>query len=88
VVSIEIATGTFSVSTISVYHSFSFFRRSANFAALLPYGVGNFQGDVLGKGREEYRSGLLDTGFRIAMNLRVALRYPYRSSANGSKKSC
>ena len=69
-VPIENATGTFSVPTISYYHSFNFLGRSANFAALLPYGVGNFQGDVLSEKREAYRSGLLDAGFRFALNLR------------------
>ena len=34
------ATGTFSVPTFTYYHSFSFFRRSANITASLPYGVG------------------------------------------------
>lgn len=43
------ATGTYSVPTFSYYHSFSFFGRSANVTASLPYGVGTFEGDVLGK---------------------------------------
>ena len=41
------ATGTFSIPIFSVYHSFGFFGRSANFTASLPYGVGTFQGELL-----------------------------------------
>ena len=59
------ATGTYSVPNFSYYHSFSFFGRSANIAAWLPYGVGTFQGSVLGTNKQIYRSGLLDLGFRF-----------------------
>jgi len=41
------ATGRYSVPIFSYYHSFSFFGRSANAVASLPYGAGNFQG-ILG----------------------------------------
>jgi len=64
------ATGTYHVPTFSYYHSFSFFRRSANFTGFLPYGVGTFQGSVLGNEREIYRSGLLDAAFRFSVNLK------------------
>ena len=63
-------TGKFSVPTFSCYHSFSFFGRSANIAAGLPYGVGTFQGSVLGANRTAYRSGLLDAGVRLSVNLK------------------
>lgn len=63
------ATGVFSVPTFSYYHSFSFFGRSANIAAGLPYGVGTFQGEVLQQHRSVYRSGLLDSTFRFSVNL-------------------
>src|SRR5271156_6800651 len=43
------ATGTYYVPIITYYHSISFFGRSANLTASLPYGVGNFQGSVSGK---------------------------------------
>ena len=36
------ATGTYSVPVFSYYHSFSFFGRSANITASLPYAVGTF----------------------------------------------
>ena len=63
------ATGTFSVPIFSYYHSFSFFRRSANIVASLPYGVGTFQGELLQQHRSVYRSGLLDFTARFSVNL-------------------
>jgi len=64
------ATGTYSVPVLSYYRSFSFFGRSANITGFLPYGVGTFQGSVLGTHRQVYRSGLLDLGFRFSVNLK------------------
>jgi hypothetical protein len=69
VVPITGATGTYSVPSFSIYHSFSFFGRSANITAGLPYGVGTFQGSVLGVNHQIYRSGLLDVGVRFSVNL-------------------
>ena len=63
------ATGTFSVPSLTYYHSLSIFRRSANVTASLPYGVGTFQGEVLQQHRSVYRSGLLDFGARVSVNL-------------------
>ena len=63
------ATGTFSVPSFTYYHSLSFFGHSANIAASLPYGVGTFQGEVLQQHRSVYRSGLLDLGARLSVNL-------------------
>ena len=63
------ATGTFSVPIFSYYHSFSFFGRSANIVASLPYGVGTFQGELLQQHRSVYRSGLLDFTTRFSVNL-------------------
>ncbi|MGB7555177.1 MAG: transporter [Candidatus Korobacteraceae bacterium] len=64
------ATGTYSVPIFTYYHSFNFFGRSANINASLPYAVGTFQGAALGKERQLYRSGLLDSTFRLAVNLK------------------
>jgi Putative MetA-pathway of phenol degradation len=64
------ATGTYSVPVLSYYHSFSLFGRAANFTGFLPYGVGTFQGSVLGNQRQIYRSGLLDLGLRFSVNLK------------------
>ena len=63
------ATATASSPIFNYYHSFSFFGRSANFLAALPYAVGNFQGHVLGAEKSAYRSGLLDSEFRFSVNL-------------------
>lgn len=64
------ATGTYSLPIVSYYHSFSFFGRSANAVASLPYGVGDFQGTVAGAGEHLYRSGLLDSVYRISVNVK------------------
>src|SRR5208283_2620901 len=64
------ATGTYSVPIFSYYHAFSFFGRSANVVASLPYAFGNFQGTVIGAEKHLYRSGLLDSVYRISVNLK------------------
>jgi hypothetical protein len=64
------ATGTYSVPVISYYHSFGLFGRSANITGFLPYGIGTFQGSVLGTQRQIYRSGLLDLNVRFSVNLK------------------
>jgi hypothetical protein len=66
------ATGRLSVPAVSLYHSLSFFGRSANVSATLPYGVGTFKGRVVEAEVEAYRSGLLDSVFRFAVNLKGA----------------
>src|SRR5271169_1207487 len=63
------ASGQYSVPNISYYHSLSFFKRSANFTATLPYVVGTFQGAVQGNEQRIYRSGLADSIFRFSVNL-------------------
>jgi hypothetical protein len=63
------ARGTYSVPVLSYYHGLSFFGRSANITASLPYGVGNFSGVVAGTQRSVYRSGLLDFNIRVSVNL-------------------
>ncbi len=64
------AGGSYSVPVFNYYHSFSFFGRSANIGGALPYGIGTFQGKVIGTQRSIYRSGLLDAGFRFSVNLK------------------
>jgi hypothetical protein len=63
------ATGTFNAVNCAIYHSFGFFGRSANAVAYLPYGVGTFQGTVQQQQLQVYRSGLLDFGARVSVNL-------------------
>lgn len=65
------ASGTFSVPVVTYYRSFAFLGRSANVAVGLPYGIGNFEGTLEGGNvQQAYRSGLLDTGIRFAVNLK------------------
>jgi hypothetical protein len=64
------ATGRYNVPILSYYHSFNFFGRSANLVASLPYGVGNFKGTVAGAGTNLYRSGLVDSVYRLSVNLK------------------
>jgi len=66
---IKDARGTYNVEVATLYHSFSFFGRSANVLASLPYAVGNFTGEVNSAQRSIYRSGLLDCNARLAVNL-------------------
>lgn len=66
------ATGRLSVPALSLYHSLSVFGRSANVTATLPYGVGTFKGTVVGAEMSAYRSGLLDSVFRLSVNLKGA----------------
>jgi hypothetical protein len=48
------ATGTYTVEIFSYCHSFSFFGRSANVVASLPYALGSFQGTALGAEQHLY----------------------------------
>jgi hypothetical protein len=64
------ATGSYHVPILSYYHSFDMWGHSANVTGSLPYAVGTFQGQAIGVDQQIYRSGLLDTTFRLAVNLR------------------
>jgi hypothetical protein len=64
------ATARVSVSLFNYSHSLRFFGRTANFLAVLPYGVGNFEGTVVDAPAKAYRSGLLDSAFRFSVNLK------------------
>ncbi len=64
------ASATTSISIFSYYHSLSFFGRSANVTAWLPYGVAHLQGKFIDNETKLYRSGLADSNFRFAVNLK------------------
>jgi hypothetical protein len=64
------ATARASLPIFSYYHSFNFLGRSANFAVFVPYGVGHFRGTVADAEAYAYRSGLLDTEYRLSVNLK------------------
>jgi hypothetical protein len=70
VVPISNARGKYNVPVLSYYHSFKMFGHFANFTASLPYGVGNFSGDFKLVPQGIYRSGLLDSTYRLAVNLK------------------
>lgn len=80
------ATGTYSVPIFSYYHSLDFFGRSANITATLPYGVGQFQGTVLGAENHLYRSGLLDSVYRLSINLKGGPAMPASEFAKWKQK--
>ena len=63
------ATAEISVPIVSYYHSFNFFGHSSNFTASLPYGLGNFHGNVIGAETEAYRSGLVAPSLRVSANI-------------------
>jgi hypothetical protein len=64
------ATAKLNTPILSLFHTLSFFGRSANFTASLPYGVGNFRGTVAGAEAHAYRSGMLDSSFRFSVNFK------------------
>lgn len=64
------ATGTYSAPIFTYYHSFGMFGRSSNLNIAIPYGIGTFQGEVGDRNKQIYRSGLLDTTFRLSVNLK------------------
>jgi hypothetical protein len=64
------ATAKTNVAVISLTHSMRIIGRSANFTASFPYGVGNFRGIVVGAETRAYRSGALDSSFRLSINLK------------------
>ena len=80
------ATGTYSVPIVSYYHAFSFFGRSANVVAALPYAAGNFQGTVMGAGTHLYRSGLLDSVYRFSVNLKGGPAMPVEKYVKWKQK--
>jgi hypothetical protein len=68
-VPIESPRVKFETETISYYHSFGMFGRSANITGLVPYALGTAQGQVSGASTSIYRSGLADSRVRFAVNL-------------------
>lgn len=58
------------IPVLTYFHSLSFFGRSANITASLPYASGHFQGTFMDHETKLYRSGLLDSSFRFSVNLK------------------
>jgi len=79
-------TGVYHVPVLSYYHAFSFFGRSANVSASLPYGVGHFEGTSNGTNQSIYRSGLLDLSARLSVNLYGGKAMPLQEFASWKQK--
>lgn len=63
------ATAKANVPNLSLYHCLALFGRTASLTAVLPYGAGNFRGQALGTETNVYRSGLLDSAYRVSINI-------------------
>lgn len=66
---IQNAHGRIGNELATYFHSQGFFGRSTNASITLPYGVGHFQGQVLGVEQKIYRSGLGGLVGRFSVNL-------------------
>jgi hypothetical protein len=66
---IQNASGRISNGLFTYYHTLDFFGRSTNASITLPYGIGHFQGTVLGTEEKIYRSGLGGLTGRFSVNL-------------------
>jgi Putative MetA-pathway of phenol degradation len=80
------ATGKYNIPIVSFYHSFGFFGRSANLVASLPYAFGHFRGTVAGAESELYRSGLIDSVYRVSVNLKGGPAMPLQDFAKWKQK--
>jgi hypothetical protein len=67
---IEGSQGQIHTSIFTYYHSLNLYGRSANVTASLPYSVGNFEALVFGVPQSVYRSGLMDSVYRLSVNLK------------------
>jgi hypothetical protein len=66
---IEDATARLNAPSLTYYRAFSLLGRAANVVAGVAYGVGNFEGTVLGEQASIHRSGLFDSVARLSVNL-------------------
>ncbi len=57
------------VPALSYYHAFGVLGRSANVTAVVPYGIGDFEGTVIDAPKSAHRSGFLDSAVRVSVNL-------------------
>jgi len=79
-------TGTYSVPSLSYYHSFGIKGHSANVTFTLPYGVGNFYGEAGNLQASVYRSGLADVVTRVSVNLIGGPALPLRDFVKWKQK--
>lgn len=64
------ASGNIGLFVPTIYHSLSFFGRSANITGGIPYAVGTFEGEIVNQQENLYRSGLGDGFVRFSVNLK------------------
>jgi len=57
------------VPVLALFHSFNMFTRSASLTAGLPYGKADFHGKVQQNETDVHRSGLVDSVYRLSVNL-------------------
>lgn len=69
--SVPITDGTARLNTevFTYFHTMSFFGRSANISASLPYSFGHLKGTFADNETRLYRSGLMDSAYRFSVNL-------------------
>jgi hypothetical protein len=63
------ATAKSDLAAIGYFRVFDLFGRTTSVTVNLPYGYGNFAGTVVGVPRSTTLSGLLDSSFRLSINL-------------------
>jgi hypothetical protein len=63
-------TGQLDTGVLNAYHAFGLFGRSANINIALPYSFATFNGQVNQQNQSVYRSGLNDSVYRFAINLK------------------
>jgi len=80
------AKGRYNVPVFGYYHAFNFFGRSANIVAALPYAFGHFQGTTVGAEQHLYRSGLVDSVYRVSVNLMGGPAMPPREFIQWQQK--
>lgn len=83
---IQNASGRIGTWNLSYFRTLSFFGRSANASIFLPYGIGHFEGEVLGEDEKVYRSGLAPLSGRFSVNLHGAPAMTPREFAKWKQK--
>ena len=83
------ASGRINLPNISYYHSLDLLGHSANITATLPYAVGNFRGEnaLNGNVGTLYRSGLGDSIYRFAVNLKGGSAMPVQEFLKWRQKT-
>src|SRR4051812_8623779 len=62
--------GRINVPTLSYFHAFAFAGRSASITVQLPYGMGNYNAQAEQHTASAYRSGFLDSAYRLSFNIK------------------